>query len=209
MPENQPSVSPLTPPANEDKGAFVEQYKLYVEMLEHSTKRRMDTNALFITIHTAMVTIVSLFNKGEWVPLLAVAVAGFAFSLLWRKLLAQYNAINSVKWDVVYDMEQLLPYKPFYSEWYEKLKKPDKKTWRTGNNISETEAAPYISISKLERDILPRVFMGIYIAIGLYGAWAFFNGGANANLATAISDVNDAIAKVNETLAKAGASGIG
>lgn len=188
---------------------ILEQYKLYMEMLDRSTKRRMDTNALFISIHTVMVTIVSLFNRGNPWALLAVAAAGIAFSILWRALLIHYNTINRVKWDVLYDMEQFLPYKPFYAEYYEKLKRIDKKTWRSGNNIPpEENPQAYYAISRQEK-ALPWFFGFLYAIIGIVALYMIAKGGANANLAAAIAEVNEAIAKVNDTLAKVGASAIG
>lgn len=195
---------------NTDKTQIIlEQYKLYMEMLDRSTKRRMDTNALFISIHTVMVTIVSLFNRGNPWALLAVAAAGIAFSILWRALLIHYNTINRVKWDVLYDMEQFLPYKPFYAEYYEKLKRTDKKTWRSGNNIpAEENPQAYYAISRQEK-ALPWFFGFLYAIIGIVAVYMIAKGGANANLAAAIAEVNEAIAKVNDTLAKVGASAIG
>ncbi len=187
---------------SEKQNAFLEEYKLYVKMLEHSTKRRMDTNALFISIHTAMVTVVSLFNKGDGLPLLAVAIAGIAFSWLWRELLINYNTINGLKWDVVYDMEQFLPYKPFYGEWYDKLSKHDTEVWREGNYHSEGNKK-YKSISKLERDILPVVFILIYIAIGGYGLYFLISGGGNtANLAETVAKLQEAVSDLETTLAE-------
>ena len=188
---------------------LMEQYKLYMEMLDRSTKRRMDTNTLFISIHTAMVTIVSLFNRGNPWALLAVAAAGIAFSVLWRALLTHYNTINGVKWDVLYDMEQFLPYKPFYAEYYEKLKRTDKKTWRSGNNIPpEEHPHAYYAISKQEK-ALPWFFGFLYAIIGIVALYMIAKGGPNPSLTAAIAEVNKSIAELNDVLAKLGASGIG
>lgn len=190
-----------------DKTAFIEQYKLYVEMLEGSNKRRMDTNALFISINAFMVTFHSLFNKGNALSTLLVCAAGIAFSVVWFALLKNYNVINGAKWDVLYDMEQSMPYKPFYSEWYEKLGYPDDKPWRKGNNLPSTQSSPkrYSSISILESN-LPWGFVALYVVMGLY---YLMNGSEAVGLIPAIAEVNDSIASLNNTLAEMIRAGIG
>ena len=193
-----------TPPASDDKKTFLEQYKLYVEMLEHSTQRRMDTNTLFISIHTAMVTTVSLFNKGNGLALLAVGTVGIAFSLLWRALLINYNNINALKWGVVYDMEQFLPYKPFYGEYYDKLGNHDKEVWREGNYRS-SEKRQYKAISRLEK-ALPWVFLVIYIVIAAYGGCCVYRtikGNVNTtDLAEAVANLQEAVSSLEAALAE-------
>ncbi|MBQ6985877.1 MAG: hypothetical protein IJR48_06410 [Oscillibacter sp.] len=187
---------------NDDTKTFFSQYKLYVEMLEASTKRRMDTNALFISIHTAMVTVVSLFNKGNgW--LVVVGIVGIAFSWVWRSLLINYNNSNALKWDVVYDMEQFLPYKPFYAEYYDKRLKHDTEVWREGNYRS-SEKRPYQAVSRLEQN-LPVVFIVIYIGIAAYGGYCLYRtiryGANTTDLAEAVAKVQEAVSKLEATLA--------
>ncbi len=191
-----------TAPSREGQETFFEQYKLYVEMLEASTKRRMDTNALFISIHTAMVTMVSLFSKDNWVAPFVVAAAGIAFSVLWGALLINYNNINALKWDVVYDMEQFLPYKPFYAEYYDKRLKHDTEVWREGNYRSE-EKRPYKAVSRLEK-ALPVVFIVIYIIIAAYGGYCLYctiRGGNTADLAETVAKLQEAVSDLEAALA--------
>ena len=196
---------------------FLEQYKLYMEMLDRSTKRRMETNTLFISINALIITITSLFNKGDvWVWFL-VCLTGYLFSCVWYILLCNYKIVNNVKWDVLYEMEKHLPSNPFETEWNKM--KPD--NWQEKSNpgfieriskIGELLTAffhddqEYKFISILERH-LPVVFALIYIALFIVKC---INGNSiPSDLTAAVAEVNDAIAKVNDTLAKVGVSGIG
>ena len=123
---------------------LIEQYKIYLQMLEGSTRRRMDTNAFFIAINALMATLTFLFNKGNLLATALVCVTGLLFSWIWYVLLRNYNVVNRAKWDVVNEMEAHLQCDPFNSE-YPKM-------------INEK----YHSISVLERR-LPIVFAGVYI----------------------------------------------
>ncbi len=170
---------------------IIEQYKIYLEMLEGSTKRRMDTNSFFISVNALMVTITSFFNQGNIPALVLVCVTGLLFSWIWHVLLCNYNVVNKAKWDVVNEMEAHLQCNPFESEW---PKMQNKK---------------YASISVLERR-LPIVFGVVYAAIGLYGAWFFFNGAANpVDLTAAIAEVNDSLGRVSFALAEIARTSMG
>ena len=173
-----------------DNRCLIEQYKIYLEMLEGSTRRRMDTNTFFITTNALIVTLTSLFNKGNALALCLICATGIAFSWIWCVLLRNYNVVNQAKWDVVNEMEEHLQCNPFQSE-YPKM-------------INEK----YHSISVLERR-LPIVFALVYVAIGLYGAYLFIKGGPNLSVTAAIAEVNQALSELNAALAKAGASAVG
>ena len=177
---------------------LIEQYKLYVEMLEGSNKRRMDTNTLFISINTIMVTFSALFNEGKVLTLglKLVCGTGLLFSFVWYLLLVNYNAINTVKWAVVYEMESHLPCNPFEAEW----KDPDK----VGEQHGKTR---YWSISKLEK-LLPIVFAALYLVIG-YHAW---KNGVSANatdLSETVTALQDAVSDLTAALAEIARAGLG
>ena len=169
---------------------LVEQYKLYVEMLEGSNKRRMDTNTFFITITALMVTVASLFSKGDMpAPALAlVCGTGFFFSVIWYVLLRNYNVVNKAKWNVLNEMEAHLQCNPFESEW------------------PKMQHEKYSSISVLERS-LPIVFALVYVAIGLYGA---FKGKGNpSDLTATVTALQDAVSDLTAAIAEIARAGIG
>lgn len=198
----------------------VEQYKLYMEMLDRSTRRRMDTNTLFISINALMVTITSLFNKGNTLAMCLVCLTGYLFSCIWYVLLCNYNIVNRAKWDVINELEHHLPCNPFETEYpIMKAQNPLPTVPEKKGKISELirelpkllfcffrDEKEYRAISKIER-YLPGVFACIYLIIFVVTLVNASSG--SANLTTAVAEVNEAVAGVNAALAGIANAGIG
>lgn len=140
---------------------LLEQYKLYVEMADRVSQRRMDTNKFFISIHTFMITLMSLFSKGNTAVLMLAAVMGMLFSGAWYFLLKSYRQLNSGKFKVVHDMEAELPYNPYDAEW-DKLERGKNKKL-------------YWPLSHLEV-VLPAIFLLLYLVFLIYLAYCVKNG---------------------------------
>ena len=145
----------------EYRAHLLEQYKLYVEMADRVSQRRMDTNKFFISIHTFMITLMSLFSKGNTAVLMLAAVMGMLFSGAWFFLLRNYRQLNSGKFRVVQEMEAELPYYPYGAEW-DKLER--------GKNRKL-----YWPLSHLEV-VLPVIFGLLYLAFLLYLVHCVRNG---------------------------------
>ena len=178
----------------------LEQYKLYVEMLDCSTKRRMDTNTFFISINAVMVTFSSFFNKGNTQAPILLAISGILFSLAWVLLLAQYNKVNKAKWDVVYEMEKHLPCNPFEAEW----KDPKKLGQADGGQQEQGKKKFYFPISLTEA-LLPVCFCLIYAYIIKTGGFA----SGVANLTDAVAELQDSVSELTAALAEITRAGIG
>ena len=172
---------------------YLEQYKIYLEMLERSTQRRIDTNTLFISINTAMITLYSLFNKGNAQAVPVVALTGILFSLVWFSLLWAYNTVNKAKWRVVEKMEENLPCNPFHAEWN------DSDT--LGQGMKDKKI--YFPISWLER-FLPVIFLIVYVVL-----WLNQDAENPANLANLVAALEDAVSDLTAALAEITRSGIG
>lgn len=99
----------------------LEQYKLYVEMADRVSSRRMATNSFFVTLNTALVALLGLaVAKDETERLgwyVAVSVAGIAVSALWYFLIRSYRDLNSAKFNVIHLIESELPLKLYDAEW--------------------------------------------------------------------------------------------
>lgn len=172
----------------DEKQCLIEQYKVYLQMLEGSNKRRMDTNTFFISINGLMVTLTTLFNKGNTLALCLVCVTGLLFSWIWYVLLRNYNVVNKAKWDVVNEMEAHLQCNPFESEW------------------PKMQNEKYASISVLERR-LPILFAGVYVAIFMVAV--VFMKRIPAEFTTSVADLQDAISELITALADTTRAGIG
>lgn len=137
----------------EDKIHLLEQYKLYVEMADRVSQRRMDTNKFFISVHTFMVTVVSLFSKGNHAVLILIALLGIVFSSAWYIMLKSYRQLNSGKFKVVHEMEAQLPFATYDMEWDKLGRGKNKKL--------------YWPISHLEV-VLPIIMGALYFVFLLY-----------------------------------------
>jgi F0F1-type ATP synthase assembly protein I len=105
------------------QAAVMEQYKLYVEMTDRISNRRGLTNTFFLTLHSAVLTVVAVFWKDRpegvspWF-LLPVLVLVLGLCLAWFWLVRSYRQLNSGKFAVVGALEQRLPASPWWGgEW--------------------------------------------------------------------------------------------
>jgi len=98
-----------------------EQYKLYVEMADRISARRMLANSFFVAVHTALITAFTVLLKEKVLlatlfglaPLLAVMLLCF----VWWRVVHSYRQLNSGKFKVVHGLEQMLPVAPYDAEW--------------------------------------------------------------------------------------------
>lgn len=101
-----------------------EQYKLYVEMADRISQRRHSANIYFLSINTALVSVSGLLYAAEsssgyfsvaWRAI--VPIAGIVLCVTWYFIINSYRQLNSVKFEVVHALEQLLPAAPYDTEW--------------------------------------------------------------------------------------------
>jgi hypothetical protein len=147
--------------------AVLELYKLTVEMADRVSSRRSTANAFFLTVHTALTTVVgvittdvSTLKASSWVAahaaVLASATAGVVLSTAWFILLRSYRDLNSAKFAVINQIEEdYLPVRPFADEW-KILKKDPVKAWRER----------YAELGFVERAI-PVTFAAVYSSLAL------------------------------------------
>ncbi|GEO34955.1 RipA family octameric membrane protein [Cellulomonas aerilata] len=105
------------------QAAIMEQYKLYVEMADRISSRRGLANTFFLTLHSAVLTLVAVFWKDQpdglssWV-LLPLLVLALGLCLAWFWLVRSYRQLNSGKFAVIGALELRLPASPWWNgEW--------------------------------------------------------------------------------------------
>lgn len=104
------------------QAAVLEQYRLYVEMADRISARRALANTFFLTLHTAIFTLIGIFWKDRpdgspWLLLLPLSVS-LGLCLAWFWLVRSYRQLNSGKFAVIGALETRLPASPFWSaEW--------------------------------------------------------------------------------------------
>ena len=100
---------------------LIEQYKLYVEMADRVSQRRMIANSFFVSVHTALiaafVVLISSHILSATILGSAPFVAVLLLCFLWWRTIVSYGQLNSAKFSVVHDIEKYLPLSPYEAEW--------------------------------------------------------------------------------------------
>ncbi|MFB6563943.1 MULTISPECIES: hypothetical protein [unclassified Streptomyces] len=130
----------------------LEQYKLYVEMADRVSARRSLTNTFFLTLNTAVLTVIgSLWKErsadSPW-PLVLPLLAALVQCAAWFLTVRSYRQLNAAKYTVIGALEERLPASPYWkAEW---------KALGEGRDASK-----YWQLHSLEQWI-PAVFAAVY-----------------------------------------------
>lgn len=138
----------------------LEEYKLYVEMADKISQRRMDTNNFFVSANTLLIAVITFLNSWGKETSIITSIVGIVLSISWYFLLQSYRKLNSGKFLVIHKIEQLLPISMYDIEW---------NTLGRGKDHKK-----YWSISHLEK-VLPIVFLIIYVLILIWCLMMGFN----------------------------------
>lgn len=140
------------------KEHLFEQYKLYVESVEKTSDRRQHANSYFITINTALISLIGLsfqikfFESLVWIKSI-LALVGIIICIVFWFLIRSYKQLNTGKFAVIHEIEKHLPLALYKYEW-EIL----------GEGKDERKYYPFSHIELL----IPWVFGAIYAVLGLY-----------------------------------------
>jgi hypothetical protein len=104
------------------RAAVLDQYKIYVEMADRISARRGLANTFFLTLNTAVVTVIGIFLQHPAHEARALAIVPWMVlvgqCLAWFWIIRAYRQLNSAKYAVVGAMEERLPASPYWSaEW--------------------------------------------------------------------------------------------
>lgn len=135
---------------------LLDQYKLYVEMADRVSARRIDASKLYSSLLTGLLAVTSfILNQG--VPqqgvLLAMSCLGFILCIVWILNIRSYKQLNFLKFQVIHEMEQRLPF-PCYDREWQILK-------------HEEGAHGYLRLSMVERYV-PFLLMIPYLILLVY-----------------------------------------
>ncbi|MEU8029196.1 hypothetical protein AB0C13_11235 [Streptomyces sp. NPDC049099] len=108
-------------PRPEQRPELLELYTLAVEMADRVSARRGSANAFFLSVQSALVTLVGFgtpqFARSPWWVPLAVASAGITLSVTWWMQLRSYRDLNRAKFKVILKLEEGLAARVFGDEW--------------------------------------------------------------------------------------------
>ena len=139
------------------KDHLFEQYKLYIESVEKISDRRQHANNYFVTINTALISLIGLFFQIKifedivWIKSL-LAFVGIIICIIFWYLIKSYKQLNSGKFTVIHKIEEKLPLELYKYEWEILGKGKDKKKYY-----------PFTHVELL----MPWVFGVIYFILGL------------------------------------------
>ena len=146
--------------ARADMGLLLDQYKLYVQMADRNSDRRVDANKFFISLLTGLIALLSVVTQLHGSPLalnamfLAIGVFGMLLCYVWYITIRSYRQLNSGKFHLIGEVEARLPF-PFYDEEWNKLGRGKDKT-------------KYIPITHIEQHV-PTLFAAIYATLFVVG----------------------------------------
>ena len=123
---------------------IVEQWAKAVEMADATIDKRQNSNNVYMSIEAAIIAVFSFVNS--WWNY-ALAAVGIMVAIVWFLSVRSYKALSKAKYDVINQIEDLLPVKPFKYEW-ELIKKS-----RVYHHVTSFES------------YLPIVFGILYVAI--------------------------------------------
>ncbi|GIW64635.1 MAG: hypothetical protein KatS3mg092_0568 [Patescibacteria group bacterium] len=93
------------------KEHLFEQYKLYVESIEKTSDRRQQANNYFLTINTALISLIGLsfqfkvFENVNWIKAL-LAIVGIIICVVFWFLIRSYKQLNTGKFKVIHEIEK-------------------------------------------------------------------------------------------------------
>lgn len=151
--------------SNDLKGQMLDQYKLYVEMTDRISQRRSESNRYYLTIVTGLFAVMPIILQKQGLRqeemsalLLIIAVLSILICMVWLINILSYKKINTVKFQIIQDMESHLPFQCYQKEWDYTNHRREKR---------------YISFSEVEKWI-PIIFMIPNCAFIAYTIYALF-----------------------------------
>ena len=128
---------------------LLEQYKIYIEMADRISQRRMLANTFFLTLNTSIIAIIITVSSGfDSIQNIIIVSTSVISCIVWAALLRSYRTLNTAKFEVIGAMEKKLPCSPFYNAEWKSLKYGENK----GVHI------PFGAIEKL----VPFLFIMLY-----------------------------------------------
>ena len=131
---------------SEDKKYICEQYKICIEMADRISHRRHLANVFYLSINTALFSLILFVLKGYFPNkegvflfiLLVLSLFGGAISLRWREAILSYKRLNTAKYEVILELEKELPKQPYTKEWKILEQGEDPKVHRLFTDIEQS-----------------------------------------------------------------------
>jgi hypothetical protein len=117
-------MSSLLARSREDYGQyydvhFMDIYKMFVEMADRVSQRRGIANSFYVSVNAALIALVSFLveRAEENYAILVLLGILICICLVWASNINAYKRLNSAKFDVICEMEKMLPVRAYGAEW--------------------------------------------------------------------------------------------
>lgn len=122
---------------------LIEQYKLYLEMVDRISSRRLISNSFFLSINIALITLLGytelkIITDVPFSFILLVSLCGMFICLIWYRLIRSYKDLNNGKFKVIHHIERKLPMRLYEAEWISLGEGKNKKLYLPFTNIETT-----------------------------------------------------------------------
>jgi hypothetical protein len=137
---------------NDNLNQIMEQYKLYVELMDRTSQRRMAANTFYISANAALLTVATWFKDSFGQYIFLVSVVGIVLAVFWLFSIKSYGQLNTGKFRVIHEIEKHLPLNLFAYEW---------DALAHGKKFSV-----YWPLSHIEQ-VIPLVFVALYVVLSI------------------------------------------
>lgn len=133
---------------------LMQQYKLYVELVDRISQRRALANTFYLTLNVALLSFIAGFKDSVGMFYLwFILVGGMVASLVWFFTIKSYKQLNTAKFYVIHEIEEKLPLNLFKYEW---------KQLKYGKSFNT-----YWPLTHIEKYV-PLVFVALYFLFGIF-----------------------------------------
>jgi hypothetical protein len=153
---------------NQDKisqdNNLLEQYKLYVEMMDRVTLRRGHANQFYLSLLSALLGVLTLFSDSQKslaypkTLFLLLSLLGLVLCISWWITIHSYKQLNYLKFKVIHEMEKELPFPCYVREW----------------EIEDKLTIKYRRLSKVEK-FIPILLGFIYLILVIFSSLKLLN----------------------------------
>ena len=146
-----------------ERQELIEIYKLHAHLADQVSNRREGANRLHVSLLVGLLSVVAIiirFGPDEvvdWRIFVIVGVLGTLLSLSWWLVIRSYKQLNANKFRVLGDLETMLPFEFFNSEW------DPEQAGRKSNQ--------YLELTKVE-NFLPMMFGAFFVAMLAYAVYS-------------------------------------
>jgi len=144
---------------------LIEQYKIYVELADRVSQRRLNSMTTFFTsVNTLLLSGYGILaslkldkpNSNKW--LILITISGILLCINWRGVTDSYKKLLTGKFRIIHEIENNLPMRLFSAEW---------------ESISFDSDCRYTRYTSIEK-IIPLVFLVIYSILLISALISFF-----------------------------------